>query len=217
MGEFMRKKIYRNTQKKTANVQGRLSADSILKSEFTYAKETAFQAMEDRHKMVNYYLIIIGILINAVIGLFKEGLRLSDDVQESIVFSLLFIAFVIGVLYLLKLIRLRFAWLDSAQAMNEIKDYYDRNLSEYKLKETAFRWDYESLAKFKMNKANTLFFLSALLIIFIDSAALLAGMLFIGVHIIISIPSFLLLFFVQIFIYRSQLNLVVINESRYKK
>lgn len=161
-----------------------LNANDILIAEFEYAKDTASQAMEDRHKMVNYYLIIVGVLLNAVATLLTssqeaEKLMMSEDLIRYAVFSLLFTLFILGILYLLKLIRLRLAWFESALAMNQIKDYYKKNAALLTLKPLPFRWTTESLKKMKLNKNDTLFCYSAVLIILIGTLALCGSLFFV--------------------------------------
>jgi hypothetical protein len=161
-----------------------LNANDILIAEFEYAKDTASQAMEDRHKMVNYYLIIVGVLLNAVATLLTsskeaEKLMMSENLIRYAVFSLLFTLFILGILYLLKLIRLRLAWFESALAMNQIKDYYKKNAAVLNLKPLPFRWTTTSLKKMKLNKNDTLFCYSAVLIILIGTLALCGSLFFV--------------------------------------
>ena len=147
----------------------------ILIAEFNYARETAAQAMEDRHKRVNFFLIIVGILANAIGVLLTydstKSQLLSEEYRIISVSILLLMIFFIGILYLLKLIRLRSAWFESALCMNQIKDYYNANFPNSNLKRKAFRWTKETLVRQQINKLSTLFGLSALLVIFINSFA----------------------------------------------
>jgi len=147
----------------------------ILIAEFNYARETAAQAMEDRHKMVNFFLIIVGILASAIGILLKGEWHIefldSSTSQRIGISILLFFVFIIGVLYLLKLIRLRTAWFDSALCMNHIKDYYNDNFPKWELKAKAFRWTRETLIRQDISKLRTLFGYSAILVILVDTAA----------------------------------------------
>lgn len=159
-----------------------LNPNEILRAEFDYARETAAQAMEDRHKMVNYFLIIVGVLLNAVATLMVNGDKIKSDVLSHpvkfVICALLFTLFVMGILYLLKLIRLRAAWHNSALAMNKIKDYYNERMPGLQLIPHAFRWTTESLSSMNMGKCGTLFFYSALLIILFDTLALSGCLIF---------------------------------------
>ena len=184
----------------------------ILIAEFNYARETAAQAMEDRHKMVNFFLIIVGILASAIGILLKGDLQtesLDSLTSQRIAISvLLFFVFIIGVLYMLKLIRLRSAWFDSALCMNHIKDYYNDNMPKWELKAKAFRWTRETLIRQDISKLRTLFGYSVILIILVDPFAFLAFLLVSigpGKAVFIGILSMVVLF-LQIAFYKSALS-----------
>ena len=154
-----------------------LDINKILIAEFEYAKETATQAMNDRHTLVNYYLIITGVVASAVVGLLK--INFSNNIHSTtsvditkIPAILLFLLYVVGILYLVQLIRLRQAWIDSAQAMNKIKDHYFHELKDKQIK-NAFKWTSKSLPK--PEKLFTIFFLSSLLIIILDTTAMVSA------------------------------------------
>ncbi len=149
----------------------------ILIAEFNYARETAAQAMDDRHKMVNFFLLTVGIFANAIGILLTE--KTDKDLfslmtKNIVVSSLLLLILIIGLLYLLKLIRLRSAWFESALCMNQIKDYYNERFPEWGLKAKAFRWTTETLIRQDISKMRTIFGYSALLIILLNSIAFFA-------------------------------------------
>ena len=118
--------------------QQHLDAAAILSAEFTYASTTASEAMQDRHTMINYYLLIVGILGSGVVAVFAPQGRLPNEVGTV----LLWLLCGIGWLYFLKLIRLRQAWHESALAMTKIKEFYLRHSKKFEPQElrTAFRW-----------------------------------------------------------------------------
>lgn len=185
--------------------------NDILTAEFEYAKETAAQAMDDRHKMVNYYLIIVGIFANAIgmllTGKMEKDLFGSLFTKNVVVGLLLFLIFIIGVLYLLKLIRLRSAWFESALCMNQIKDYYNEKFPEWELKGKAFRWTKETLIRQHISKLSTLFGYSALLIILLNSVAFFAFLVTtLNSHVKLSLIYFIVVFILQIIIYKSALS-----------
>jgi hypothetical protein len=186
-----------------------LKASDILLAEFCYGQETAAQAMEDRHKMVNYYLIIVGVLLNAVATLMKGEVAsdiFSGDEIKYAISALLFTLFIIGVLYILKLVRLREAWGGSAKMMNGIKKYYDENLEDHELIPRVLTWNHKSYEKhIKLNGCKTLFFYSAFLIMLIDSLALGGGVFFITFNLYYTAPFFVLSMVIQFFLYRSML------------
>jgi len=102
--------------------QKHLEASDILGWEFEYARTTASEAMQDRHTMVNFYLLVAGILTSGVVALLGQGA--DANLPKATGTALLWLLCGIGWLYFLKLIRLRQAWRDSAQAMNQIKGFY---------------------------------------------------------------------------------------------
>lgn len=216
------KRAEENAANRSTNLHELLDPNKILMAEFEYARETASQAMEDRHKMVNYFLIIVGVLLNAVATLLTSEKKLGESLlgerhlkMEHASSILLLFLFIIGLVYLFKLIRLRIAWYDSAVAMNKIKDYYDDNLKSYKLKSKAFQWTMESLKKMKLNKSGTLFYYSALLVMLISTVALCGALLFLGFQAFIIAVFFLLGFALQFALYKTKLK--VTHESKYKK
>lgn len=185
----------------------RLDPNEILIAEFEYARETAAQAMNDRHTMVNYYLLIVGIGFTAITGLINvikdARAHFYLDLPLTLAF-ILFMVYGIGILFLLKLVRLRQAWHDSAKSMNKIKDFYDKKFPGLALSTNAFRWTSQTLPK--PQKKYTIFFFSALLIIFLDSLVLIGATQFItGMWLLIAGLS-VANFCVQIIIYQHLLS-----------
>jgi hypothetical protein len=148
-----------------------IQAGQILGWEFEYARVTASEAMHDRHTMVNYYLLIVGIAVSAAVNAIGAPVALPSWLGAA----LLWLLCGVGWLYFLKLIRLRQAWYDSAQAMNQIKEFCIRHNQDFTDDELrgAFRWQAGSLPT--QNKSWTLFFFSALLIAFLSSSAYFVG------------------------------------------
>lgn len=187
-----------------------LSADEILMAEFQYAQETAAQAMEDRHRMVNYYLLIVGVAMNVIATLLKmdeypgDNLLSVNEIEGFI--SFLFLAlFIVGILYLYKLIRLRWMWYGSAEVMNKVKDYYHDNLVDYHLKEKAFIWTTETLKAMKLEQSGTIFFGSALLIIGINALSLSGAVYFLLRNLLPALFSFTFFVVLEILYYRIKL------------
>ena len=128
-----------------------LDPTEILQAEFEYIAQTATQANEDRAKVASFYFVTVGSLMAAILGtqfLSQEGESLKG---VFLGFSVLFVFLtLLGYFTLLQLARLRTAWLDSARAMNQIKEYCIEH-SEGALAE-AFRWREKTLPKaFKIN------------------------------------------------------------------
>ena len=150
----------------------KLNPDEILTCEFEYAAQAAFQAHEDRIRVFNYYLATAGTLIAAVVlGDLNNSAHLT-------VFALLFSTLaILGILSLLKLAKLRLAWVDSVRTMCRIKDYYIETRDEAKL-EKAFRWTADTIPS--PGKKWSVAFLMALTVGFMSSASVTGVVLFWG-------------------------------------
>jgi hypothetical protein len=113
----------------------KLNPDEILKAEYEYIANTLFQANEDRSRVASFYFVAVGSLVAAILSAMFST---SDLKNVSLAFSGLFLALtILGALTLAQLARLRAAWHESAEAMNQIKDYYIRH---NKAIEPAFKW-----------------------------------------------------------------------------
>jgi hypothetical protein len=113
----------------------KLSPDEILKAEYNYIANTIFQANEDRSRVASFYFVTVGSLVAAILSAIFSTSNLKN---VSFAFSGLFaVLTILGVLTLAQLARLRAAWHESAQAMNQIKEYY---ISHNKEIEPAFKW-----------------------------------------------------------------------------
>jgi hypothetical protein len=148
-----------------------LDSSDVLGWEFEYARTTASEAMQDRHTMVNFYLLVTGVVASGVVAVLGNGAGLPKATGTM----LLWLLWGVGWLYFLKIIRLRQAWYDSARAMNQIKDFYIKNAREFdpEVLRTAFLWRPETLPS--PDKPWTVFFYSAMLIAFLNSIAYVAG------------------------------------------
>jgi len=148
-----------------------LSAGEILGWEFEYARTTASEAMQDRHTMVNFYLLAAGIVATGVLAVLSGEPNLPPLTGTI----LLWLLCAIGWLYLLKLIRLRQSWHDSALAMNQIKSFYLQHSQDFQPDQlqAAFRWQPDTLPP--PDRGWNVFAYSAALIGLLDSVALVAG------------------------------------------
>lgn len=145
-------------------------SDEILKSEFDYISQTAFQANEDRGKITNFYLVSVGSLIASAVSMEY------NNANTPLIFSALFFVLSIsGLLTILQLIRLREAWFDSAFAMNRIKAYYVSKRPDI---EAAFQWKTNSLPK--VFKRSSVAYWQVLQIAFLGAATFAAGIIFLG-------------------------------------
>ena len=146
-------------QMNNKNESQTLQATDILQWEFEYARTTASEAMRDRHTMINYYL------------------------QAGAGTALLWGLCIVGWFYFLKIIRLRQAWYDSAQAMNQIKEVYVANSEreDKQILKAALRWREATLPH--SHKRWTVFHYSAMLIAFLNTVASSVG------YVLIKMPS----------------------------
>ncbi|MBL7065264.1 MAG: hypothetical protein ISS49_13810 [Anaerolineae bacterium] len=167
---------------------GLLDASDILGWEFEYARITASEAMRDRHTMVNFYLLAVGVVASGIVTV----LGWDTDLPKAIGTVLLWLVCGIGWLYFLKVIRLRQAWVDSAKTMNRIKEFCIQHAKEFDadVLRTAFRWQAHTLPA--PHKPWTVFFYSAILIGFLDSVAYVAGGALLDLNVIRSSPLFVL-------------------------
>jgi hypothetical protein len=148
-----------------------LDAKDILDWEFDYAKTTATQAMQDRHTMINFYLVAVGIVASGVITVLGKDSRFARLTGTA----LLWLLCGIGWLYFLKLIRLRQAWHESVRTMNQIKEFYFEHVEKFspEVLRTAFLWQSHTLPS--PDRPWTVFFYSAMLIALLDSVAYVAS------------------------------------------
>ena len=121
-------------------VKPKLNPDEILKAEYNYIATTVFQANEDRSRVASFYFLTVGSLVAAILSAIFST---SDLKSVSLAFSGLFLVLtILGTLTLAQLARLRAAWHESVEAMNQIKDYYIENNKEI---EPAFKWRLKTL------------------------------------------------------------------------
>ena len=121
-------------------IKTKLNVDEILKAEYEYIATTVFQANEDRSRVASFYFVSVGSLVAAILSAIFSTSNLKN---VSLAFSGLFLALtILGALTLAQLARLRAAWHESVQAMNEIKDFYIKHNKEI---EPAFKWRLKTL------------------------------------------------------------------------
>ena len=141
-----------------------LDPNAILLAEFNYAAQTAFQANEDRVRVFGFIVANIATIIAAFIAPV-----ISSQINPQI-FGLIFLilAFV-GLFFLFQLSRLRTAWIQSIKAMNQIKDFYIKNVKNLELQE-AFKWKSNTIPS--GNKVGSLAFLLSITISLLTSLSL---------------------------------------------
>ena len=109
--------------------------DDILIAEYEYIADTAKQANEDRSRVASFYFVSVGSIVAAILGtqFAKDSLK-----SVSVAFSILFFVLtLLGTLTIAQLARLRAAWHESIEAINQIKDFY---IKEFPETEPAFKW-----------------------------------------------------------------------------
>jgi hypothetical protein len=149
----------------------KLNADDILKAEYDYIAHTVFQANEDRSKVASFYFVTVGSLVAAILSAIFST---SDLKNVSLAFSGLFLVLTaLGALTLAQLARLRAAWHESAQAMNQIKEYY---ISHNKEIEPAFKWRAITLPP--TDKPNSIANLTAVEVALLGAITIAAAMYF---------------------------------------
>ncbi len=145
-----------------------LDANEILGHEFDYAAQSATQANEDRARLYEYYLATLGVVAAAFLAdANKQG--------HALIFGLLFLGLSFqGWMSLLKLARLRLAWVESVRAMCQIKAYYVARCPDLDLA-AALRWSAQTIPP--AGKRWTVAFLMALTINLLGSVSLGAAAL----------------------------------------
>jgi hypothetical protein len=122
-----------------------LSRDEILKAEYDYIANTVFQANEDRSRVTSFYLLTFSSFIAAILS-YQFDKSLNGNWVDWGFFALFIVLAFMGLLTVLQLARLRLAWYESVQAMNQIKDYYIEHNDGL---EKAFSWRGVTAKKFK--------------------------------------------------------------------
>ena len=150
------------------NTDQTLRLESIMLAEFNYANSTAYQALEDRGRMFNFYLAIAGVLAGGLGALYELGKR--DMNSEIIAAALLVLAGFIGLISFFKIVRIRQAFDDSMLTMNVIKEHY---ITIFKDSTPAvdkiFHWRLKTMPSGR--RFFSLTFLVCFAIVFIDSLA----------------------------------------------
>ena len=120
-----------------------LKLESMLMEEFNYAGVTAYQAYEDRARMFNLYLLLIGVVASAIGAIYQIGKPDSSNGRglQNLVILLLTAGAVLGFFFFVKLIRLRQAHRESVLTMNTVKEFYINKFKAHMPDvEHAFRW-----------------------------------------------------------------------------
>src|SRR5688572_11379298 len=112
----------------------KLNSDVMLQAEFKYINQAAFQSNEDRSRFSSYYFVTVGSFVAAVLG---SPSALGQKTVALAFFVLFIVLTLMGALTLAQLAKLRAAWHEAIEAMNQIKNFYIKNNTEIK---PAFKW-----------------------------------------------------------------------------
>jgi drug/metabolite transporter (DMT)-like permease len=120
--------------------QGDFVHQAVELAGFHIHANAAFQANEDRARVSQFFFVTFGTFIAALFSTHISGIDLR---QLFLSFGILFLLIaLLGAMTMLQLTRLRLAWIESARAMNQIKDEaikINPNLTAY------FRWTNETI------------------------------------------------------------------------
>lgn len=160
----------------------------LLMKDYDYIRDTLSQAMNDRHTMVNYFLIIIG----AIVTIISTNLSTESFQDPGTRYFLKILAYsinFIGWIYFMKVVRLRQSWHGSALAMNQIKEFFIQNgRVPDDIARSAFLWDTKTVPK--AGRKSNVFYYSAVLISLIASLALVfAGFIASPAKTVLEIPT----------------------------
>jgi ADP-ribose pyrophosphatase len=155
---------------------GALHLETMLMEEFNYAGISAYQAYEDRARMFNLYLLLMGVLASGLGALYQLGGGLQAF-TPPLTFGLLFIAGSLGIVFFVQLIRLRQAHRDSLITMNLIKAHYIRTFTpQYEHLQNVFNWRLETIPSDE--RVGSITFLISFAVAFLDSICLGAAVFF---------------------------------------
>lgn len=117
-----------------------LNIENMLLEEFKYASSTAYQAIEDRARMINLYYILLGILATGLSTIYQLS-GSSHPYSQFLAMFLLGVASILSFTFFVNIIRLRQSFLESIIVMNVIKEFYIQQFQDQMLQiETVFRW-----------------------------------------------------------------------------
>ncbi len=134
----------RQAESDKLTIDPELKLDNMLLKEFEYASQTAYQALEDRARMFNLYLVVVGVVASGLGAVYQLQSQPGSKVpaySQPLALLLLAAAGIMGVAFFLKLIRLRQAYHDSLLTMNYVKEFYIREFKRHIVDvHKAFRW-----------------------------------------------------------------------------
>lgn len=155
-----------------------LKMENMLLEEFNYVSVTAYQAMEDRARISNFYYLLLGFLATVLVAIYQFSGSTHSNIPLSLVTILLIVGALISISFFVTLIRLRQAYKESLITMNVIKEFY---IDEFKQQmptiEKAFRWRLKSIPKGE--RIGSVTFMFAILNVFMGSLFIAGAVFFI--------------------------------------
>ncbi len=118
----------------------KLSIENMLLEEYKYASTAAYQAIEDRARVINLYYILIGILATGLAAIYQFS-GPYHAYSQLLAILLLLVASGLSFTFFINIIRLRQAFLESIICMNLIKEFYIQQFQRQMPGiEQVFRW-----------------------------------------------------------------------------
>jgi MFS family permease len=112
-----------------------LNPDDLFAAEYEYISNTVFQANEDRSRIASFYFVSVGSIVAAILGT-QFAPEKIQSVSPALAVLFFFLT-ILGALTIAQLARLRAAWHESVQAMNQLKDFYIKHYPDIA---PAFKW-----------------------------------------------------------------------------
>lgn len=117
----------------------------LLDSEYGYIQATITQTIEDRYKLLNFYIGIGSTIATILVGAITLTQGELDVIRQLSLSSLAIVMWCVGILFTLMFVRLRQAWYSAVTSLNQLKQYIsDRSTSDIA---SALRWRNETLPK----------------------------------------------------------------------
>lgn len=117
-----------------------LTIENMLIEEYKYASSTAYQAIEDRSRIINLYYILLGILATGLSAIYQFS-GSSHPYSQLVIIILLLVVSGLSLPFFINIIRLRQSFLESIIAMNVIKEFYIHQFQhQMPTIERVFRW-----------------------------------------------------------------------------
>lgn len=158
-------------------MRNEIRSEEILKLEFGYARETAYQAQNDRTVIVNLYLLLVGGVGSLLLAARAIAPSERSDIPSQALALLFCVLGLLGALTLFKLVRLRQAWFDSVRAMNAIKDYY---LEQFPELDAALLWKTKTIPS--PNRPWTITFILSMMVMLLSSFSFAIAIHFLGIR-----------------------------------